>query len=53
MFRKNAYYPYRAFKDRPYFKEFGELPAAERRWDTLSQMAMFSTLAFNDGEARL
>ncbi len=45
MFRKNAYYPYRAFKDRPYFKEFGELPDAERRWDTLSQMAMFSTLA--------
>ena len=51
MFRQNAYYPYRAMRDRPYMAEFLKLPDGERRWDTLTQMALFRTRAsFGDRE---
>lgn len=43
MFRQNAYYPFRAVKDRPYLDEFRALPSEQRRWDALAQLALFRT----------
>jgi hypothetical protein len=44
-----AYFPYRAHKNRPYIAEFLTLPDKERRWDVLTQMALFGTRrAFGD-----
>jgi hypothetical protein len=45
MFQQNAYYPYRAVKDRPYFKDFEELPREKRSWERLVQSALFGTLS--------
>lgn len=45
MFRQTAYYPFRAVKDRPYLDEFRALPREERRWDALTQLALFRTRA--------
>lgn len=45
-----AYFPYRAVKNRPYFDEFGGLPREERKWDVLTQIALFRTsAAFGEG----
>lgn len=47
-----AYFPYRAQKNRPYIAEFLTLPDKERRWDVLTQMALFGTRrAFGDRES--
>jgi hypothetical protein len=46
----HAYFPYRAFKNRPYFEEYMKLPDGKRGWDALVQMALFRTAA-SFGEA--
>jgi len=52
VFRQNAYYPFRAVKDRPYLDEFRALPREQRRWDALAQLALFRTRAsFGEKEA--
>ncbi len=38
-----AYYPFRAFKNRPYFKEFMDEPRENRKWSVLAQLALFRT----------
>lgn len=44
VFRQNAYFPYRAVKDRPYIDEFMRLADGERTWDVLAQLALFRTM---------
>lgn len=44
-----SYFPYRTEKNRPYIKDFFELPREERTWDVLVQMVVSSTRrAFGD-----
>ncbi len=45
MFREHAYYPYRAVKDRPYFKEMEKVPREKRSWEQLVQSALFGALS--------